>query len=45
MELLLRDDVFCVSALRLYNEDLRQLRGEWKESHETADEDDGNEKT
>jgi hypothetical protein len=38
--------VFSVgSAPRLYNEDLRQLRGELRESLETAVEDDGEEKT
>jgi hypothetical protein len=38
--------VFSVgAALRLYNEDLGQLRGELKESLEMAVEDDGEEKT
>jgi hypothetical protein len=38
--------VFSVGASpRLYNEDLRQLRGELKESVKMAVEDDGKEKT
>jgi hypothetical protein len=42
----LLEKVFSVeAALRLYREDLRQLRGELRESLETAVEDDGEEKT
>jgi hypothetical protein len=44
MELLLRDSVYCGSTPRLYNEDLRQLRGEVRKSLEAAVEDDGEEK-
>jgi hypothetical protein len=36
MELLLRAGVFCGSAPRLYNEDLRQLIGEFREFLEMA---------
>jgi hypothetical protein len=47
MELLLKDSVSCGYALRLYeyNENLRQLRGELRESLEAAVKDDGVEKT
>jgi hypothetical protein len=40
IEELLVNCVFCGSVPRLYNEDLRQLREELRESLETAVEDD-----
>jgi hypothetical protein len=45
MKLLLRDGVFCESAPRLYNEDLRWKRRELREFLEAAVEDGREEKT